>query len=53
MGSNPAKGSRFLKAIRIHSTTSFRGEVKLLAPCHEFLWHVKEPNCLMYERGTL
>jgi hypothetical protein len=43
MGSNPAKDNGFLRAIKIHSTASFRGEVKLLAPCCKILQHVKNP----------
>jgi hypothetical protein len=33
-GSNPAEGDGLLMAIKIHSTTSFGGEVKPSAPCH-------------------
>jgi hypothetical protein len=33
----------FLRALKIHSTTSFRKEVMVLAPCCKFLWHDKEP----------
>jgi hypothetical protein len=40
---NPAEGDRFLRAIEIRSTPSFRGEVKLLAPCYKILQHVKYP----------
>jgi hypothetical protein len=32
----------FLRALKIHSTTSFRKEVMVLAPC-KLLWHDKEP----------
>jgi hypothetical protein len=39
-----------LKAITIHSTTSFRGGVKPVVPCHKILWHVK--RSLQYERDT-
>jgi hypothetical protein len=46
MGSNLAKSDRFLRAIKIHSKTSFGGEVKLLAPCCEILQHVKDPWCM-------
>jgi hypothetical protein len=42
-GSDLAKDYRFLRVIKILSMTSFGGEVKLLVPCHKFLWHVKEP----------
>jgi hypothetical protein len=31
-GSNPAEDNGFFNAINIHSMTSFRGEVKPLAP---------------------
>jgi hypothetical protein len=41
VGSNPAEDDGFLRAIRIHSTTSFGWEVKLSVPC-KFLCHVKE-----------
>jgi hypothetical protein len=33
----------FLRAIKIRSTTSFRGEVKPAVPCRKFLRHVKNP----------
>jgi hypothetical protein len=49
MVSNPAKDDGFLRVIKIHSPTSYRGEVKLLAPCRKFLWHVKEP-CEVWKR---
>jgi hypothetical protein len=39
--SNLDKDDRFLRAIKIHSMASFRGEVKLSAPCCKILWHVK------------
>jgi hypothetical protein len=42
-GFKPASGEWTLRAIKIHSMPSFRGEVKLLAPCHKILHHVKEP----------
>jgi hypothetical protein len=32
----------FLRAIKIHSTPSFRWEVKLAVPCHKSLQHVKD-----------
>jgi hypothetical protein len=44
MGSNPAEGSGFLMALKVHNMTSFRGEVKPSVPCHKILWHVKEPD---------
>jgi hypothetical protein len=37
------EGNEFLSAIKIHSTTSFKGEVKPLAPCHKILYHAKGP----------
>jgi hypothetical protein len=33
----------FLRAIKIHSMTFFRGEIKLSALCCKILWHIKEP----------
>jgi hypothetical protein len=33
-GSNLSEGDEFLRAIKIHSIPSFRGALKLLAPCH-------------------
>jgi hypothetical protein len=42
-GFKPGQGDGFLRAIKIHSTPSFRQEVKLEVPCHEILQHVKEP----------
>jgi hypothetical protein len=42
VGSNPAKGDGILRAIKICSMGSFRGEVKALVPCHKILWHVEE-----------
>jgi hypothetical protein len=41
-GSNAAKDDGFLRAIKIHSTTSFGGEVKQSVPCRKILRHVKE-----------
>jgi hypothetical protein len=41
-GLKPGQGDGFLRAIKIHSTSSFRGEVKLEAPCCKILWYVKE-----------
>jgi hypothetical protein len=40
-GSNPAKDSGLLRATKIHSATSFGGEVKPSAPC-KILLHAKE-----------
>jgi hypothetical protein len=39
--SNPAESYVFLGGIKIHSITSFGGEVKLSAPCRKILRHVK------------
>jgi hypothetical protein len=35
VGSNPAKDDGLLRAIKIRSTTSSRGEVKPSTPCHK------------------
>jgi hypothetical protein len=43
MGSSLAEDNGFLREIKICGTTSFGGEVKLPAPCHEILRHVKDP----------
>jgi hypothetical protein len=37
IGSNLAEVDGSLRAIKIHSTTSFRREVKLRVPCHAFM----------------
>jgi hypothetical protein len=42
-GSNPAEDDGFLMAIKIHSTTFFKGDVKPMVPCHKILWHIKNP----------
>jgi hypothetical protein len=42
-GSNSTKDDRFLRAIKICSTTSFGGEVKPLVPYHKILHCVKDP----------
>jgi hypothetical protein len=36
-GSNLAEDDGFLRVIKIHSTTSFGGEVKLSVPCCRFM----------------
>jgi hypothetical protein len=36
---NSAKGDKFLRAIKVRSTTSFGGEVKPSASRHKILWH--------------
>jgi hypothetical protein len=43
MSSNSAENNGFLRAIKIRSTPSFRGEVKPFAPCRKILQHVKNP----------
>jgi hypothetical protein len=43
MGSDPAKNSGFLRAIKIHSMTSFIGEVKALAVAVRFYSMLKIP----------
>jgi hypothetical protein len=43
--SNLAKDDGFLRAIKIRSTTSFKGEVKPSVPCHKILQHV-EDHCI-------
>jgi hypothetical protein len=40
-GFKPCRGDGFLRSINIHSTFSFRGEVKPSVPCHKVLRHVK------------
>jgi hypothetical protein len=50
-GLKPDGGDGFLRAIKIHSTTSFRGEVKLSALCYKILLHSKE--LYEYERIIL
>jgi hypothetical protein len=41
VGSIPAEGDGFLRAIKVRSTPSFGGEVKPLAPCDKILKNVK------------
>jgi hypothetical protein len=41
--SNLAESNKFLRVIKIHSTPSFRAEVKPKAPCCNILRHVKGP----------
>jgi hypothetical protein len=41
-GFKPGQGDGFLRAIKIHSTPSFRWEVKPEVPCHKILQHVKD-----------
>jgi hypothetical protein len=40
-GFKPGQDDELLKAIKVHSTISFREEVKPQAPCHKILGHVK------------
>jgi hypothetical protein len=42
-GLKPGLADGFLMAIKVHSTPSFGWKVKLEAPCHKILRHVKEP----------
>jgi hypothetical protein len=51
LGSNLAEDDGYLTAIKIHSTTSVRGEVKPSVPCSKILQHVKEPY--KYEQDNL
>jgi hypothetical protein len=48
-GTNPAESNGFLRAIKIHTMTSFEGEVKPSASC-KILRDVDE--CYRYERDT-
>jgi hypothetical protein len=50
MGSSPAKSNGFLRVIKIHSMTVFRGEVKPSATCHKILWNTKDS--LRYKRDS-
>jgi hypothetical protein len=43
VGSNVPEDDQFLRAIKIHSTTSFRGEVKAAISCCKILRPVKDP----------
>jgi hypothetical protein len=43
-GFKAGQGDGFLMAIKIHSTPSFRQEIKLEAPCCKILQHVREPR---------
>jgi hypothetical protein len=45
VGSNPAKDSGFLMAIKT-SMTSLGREVKPSVPCCKILWHVKNPTSM-------
>jgi hypothetical protein len=40
-GFKPSQGDGFLRAIKICTTPSFRGEMRPEAPYHEILRHVK------------
>jgi hypothetical protein len=48
-GSNPEEDDGFLKVIKILSTPSFGGEVKLSDPCRKIKGHVKISS--NYEQG--
>jgi hypothetical protein len=50
MSSKLVKENEFLRAIKICSITSFRGEEKLSVACYKILRNVKE-TC-RYERDT-
>jgi hypothetical protein len=41
-GFKPGQGDEILRVIGIHSTPSFRGELKPEALCRKILWHVKK-----------
>jgi hypothetical protein len=41
-GSNLPEDDGFLRATKIRSKTSFRGEVKPPDLCHKISWHVKK-----------
>jgi hypothetical protein len=51
VASDLAESDGFLWAIKICSTPSFGGELKLSVPHHKILWHAKNPY--KYERDTL
>jgi hypothetical protein len=42
-GFKPGQGNGFLRMIKVYSTPSFIWNVKLEAPCHKILRHVKDP----------
>jgi hypothetical protein len=50
-GSNPAEDNGLFRAIKIHSTTSFGGEIKSSAPCRKILRHVIKISA-EYDRDT-
>jgi hypothetical protein len=52
MGSNPAEGNGFLRAIKICSMPSFREKVNLSAPCCKILWHVKKTSSMNKDTRT-
>jgi hypothetical protein len=43
MGLDLTEDDGFLRAIKIHITTSFGGEAKLSVPCRKIIRHVKKP----------
>jgi hypothetical protein len=48
MGSKLAEDNGFLRAIKICSTTSFRGKDNLAVPSREILRHVKDPYSMKH-----
>jgi hypothetical protein len=48
-GSSPAEDDGFLRKVKFHSMTSFRGEVKPSVLCRKILWRDEEPE---YKRDT-
>jgi hypothetical protein len=46
-GFKPSRGNGLLRAIKIHSTPSFREEVRLEAPC-KILWHAQNTKLLQW-----
>jgi hypothetical protein len=49
--SNLVESNGFLMVIKIHSMTSFGGQVKLSTPCCESLWRILK-NPAEYERDA-
>jgi hypothetical protein len=41
-GSNLAEAMDFLRAVKVHSITSFGWEAEPEASCHKFLQHIKD-----------
>jgi hypothetical protein len=42
----PEQGNGFLRVIKFHSTTSFRGEIKLTVPCRKIYGMLKNPTSM-------